>query len=284
MHLLLYMFVSIHFSMDARHVANSIFKCLLDPVERIKIKDSSELFRTQKLYPSCTYNDNTCILVMTVKGFVWKEIRNTLPDAGDRTGQLFYECVMTHEDFTHEYELHDKILKVFGQDILEHCFLTIPTDRDLFTTISDDLVIKLASQYLDMKSILMLSQTCIHFKKLCNSDALWKQVYMSNKCKPRYSDIYKNSIEQVGGWKEWSFLTEPERILQKNIECYNPLPLKPTQRKNKLPKIRKQRMISQMSHRSIMKSSQKKVMKNENCRLHYKKSVKIHSHVNDVSI
>ncbi|XP_058606653.1 F-box only protein 36a isoform X1 [Onychostoma macrolepis] len=111
------------------------------------------------------------------------------------------EIKQFHHDFLNDARLQEQLAAVFGTRILDYTLALCRGHVDYLERLPDKLLLKILS-YISLQDIGHLSQTSSRFRKLCNSEEIWRQAVMSH-CDMITEDI--EMLANVMGWKNIFF-------------------------------------------------------------------------------
>ncbi|XP_051725547.1 F-box only protein 36a [Ctenopharyngodon idella] len=155
--------------------------------------------------------------IITQKEVIWRwwkisvrtEFRGTPPG----------EIKMLHHDFLNDSKLQEQLAVVFGTRILEYTLALCQGHFDYLERLPDRLLLKILS-YMSIQDISRLSQTSKRFKKICNSEEIWKQTVLG------HCDMITEDMEMLAkamGWKniffKFYYKTEHEEEDKANTAC-----------------------------------------------------------------
>lgn len=190
-----------------------------------EIKSAKKLYEKSGQAPSPS--KDYCYLVVTTKGMVYSRLIITLRNRAQGWCPRPQEVVMSHEDFGFDKSFQSELEAVFGSKSMKHIKRIVSGCHDVFICLPEDLTVRVIL-YLDLQSIARLSQTSQHFRELCNSDELWKQLYVLHQGQPS-TDI--QVIAKEIGWKKLFFTNklqiqkEVSRLRRKNDPNSSPNPV-----------------------------------------------------------
>ena len=134
----------------------------------------------------------------------WR-ISNALSHANAAPDEESY----TFEEFVHETKFHEKIIKVFGQDTLDHVERIVLGEWDFLPRLPPACLQKI-SLMLDLKDLVALSLTCRKLMELCSTDKLWETLYHRHSQQAPTADDIK--VVKKIGWKKVFFINNKELI------------------------------------------------------------------------
>ncbi len=178
-------------------------------MEKKEILSATKVYemQSQKPPPSKDY----CHLLVTKKGIVVDVWKITLRNRAHGWYPKPEQTVMSHEDFQNDTALQQHLSFIFGPACVKHIINIITNDLDMFSCLPVSLAFHIVSR-LDLQSITCLGQTNQHFRGLCNSDLLWKELHINHLGQPN-CDI--EDVAESKGWKRVFYMTKLE--LQKEI-------------------------------------------------------------------
>lgn len=109
------------------------------------------------------------------------------------------EKKITHDEFEHDHTMSATIRYVFGEDVLLR--LQGLVFNDWLIRLPSNLLIKVLT-YLDLEDIIRTSLVCRTLHALCNSNVLWKEIYL-NHCHYCSMDMWR--LGEESGWKRLFF-------------------------------------------------------------------------------
>ncbi|XP_067275580.1 F-box only protein 36a [Pseudorasbora parva] len=150
---------------------------------------------------------------MTQKEVIWRwwkisvrtEFRGTPPG----------EIKMFHHDFLNDSKFQEQLAVVFGHTILEYTLGLCQGHFDYLERLPDQLLFKILS-YMSIQDVGRLSQTSNRFKKICNSEEIWKQTVLC------HCDMITEDMEMLAnamGWKNIFFKFYYKNQHQGNKAC-----------------------------------------------------------------
>ncbi|XP_073707169.1 F-box only protein 36-like [Garra rufa] len=133
--------------------------------------------------------------VVTQKEVIWRWWKISLRTEcrGAPPGEMKH----LHQDFLNDSVLQEQVAVVFGSRILEYALALCRGHFDYLERLPDKLLLKILS-YISLQDIGCMSQTSSRFRKLCNSDEIWKQAVLGH-CDINPEEI--ESLAKVMGWK-----------------------------------------------------------------------------------
>ena len=134
----------------------------------------------------------------------WR-ISNALSHANAAPDEESY----TFEEFIHETKFHEKIIKVFGQDTLDHVECIVLGEWDFLPRLPPACLQKV-SLMLDLKDLIALSLTCKKLMELCSTDKLWEILYNRHSQQAPTTDDLK--VVKKIGWKKVFFINNKEFV------------------------------------------------------------------------
>ena len=187
-------------------------------METKEILSATKVYETQSQQPPPS--KDYCHLLVTKKGIVVNTWKITLRNRTQGWYPTPEQTVMSYEDFQCDTSLQEQLSLTFSSACIKHVLNIITNKLDAFSCLPIPLASRIIA-YLDLQTITCLSQTNQHFHEVCNSDLLWKKLYINHLGQPN------NGVKVVAeskGWKRVFFMTKLE--LQKEIS---------RQRRNHLP-------------------------------------------------
>ena len=115
----------------------------------------------------------------------------------------------TFEEFVHETKFHEKIIKVFGQDTLDHVERIVLGEWDFLPRLPPACLQKI-SLMLDLKDLIALSLTCKKLLELCSTDKLWEKLYLRHSQQAPTADDVK--VVKKIGWKKVFFINNKDYV------------------------------------------------------------------------
>ena len=132
----------------------------------------------------------------------WR-ISNALSNANAAPDEESY----TFEEFIHEAKFHEKIVKVFGQDTLDHVERIVLGEWDFLPRLPAACLQRI-SLMLGLKDLISLSLTCKKLMKLCSADQLWEILYKRHSKQATTVDDVK--VVKKIGWKRIFFINNKD--------------------------------------------------------------------------
>ncbi|XP_022095091.1 F-box only protein 36-like [Acanthaster planci] len=111
------------------------------------------------------------------------------------------EIKESHEDFTYDDRMQFDVGRVFGEATLEYAKEVCKGNIDFLVRMPRPLLIYMVS-YLELEDIAALSQTCKLMYDICNTEALWEQIYETH-CDTVTDEM--RSLAHEMGWKRMFF-------------------------------------------------------------------------------
>lgn len=145
-------------------------------------------------------------LIVTESNVIWRTWKVSLRK--DQMGIPPQQNKQSHEDFYYDSVVVNDIKRVLGEDVLIYVRGII--HNDWLYRMKDDTLIKIFS-YLNLNDINNVSQVCRHFRTVCQSNTLWRRIYLNHCCN------MNEDIEQLGnkiGWKK-TFFTNKLQLQKK---------------------------------------------------------------------
>ncbi|KAK6169469.1 hypothetical protein SNE40_020518 [Patella caerulea] len=126
---------------------------------------------------------------------LWKVVPPTRSDSKNPPS----EVKDNHEDFLLDERLHSEIQRVAGSNTLDYLTNLCQGKIDYLPRLPDRVLLKLIFM-LDLEDIARLSQVSKQFRKLCNSDELWKKIYKANSESSITPEVV--ALADTIGWKK----------------------------------------------------------------------------------
>jgi F-box protein 36 len=173
------------------------------------IRSDGVLFETTDVAPSpCKDFWQVLVTVNEVILRWWKiSLRN---DAKIAPGQL----KESYQDFLDDYRAHSDIQMNFGKNTLEYVTRLAQGHIDYLPRLSDKLLINII-QFLGLDDISRLAVVSKQFNKLCQSDELWRSLYLGvSLAKCRTADAALETLAQEVGWRKLYFTNKLQLQVQ----------------------------------------------------------------------
>ncbi len=144
-----------------------------------------------------------CRFHITRRGVVWMEwplsIRKPNPIEAPST------LVVGFDEFMRSTYIHENVIAVMGEPLLQRAFDIIKYDLDLVKKLPEKVQVHIVS-YLDIKSLSRFSRTSHYLKVLCDSNIVWERLVIVHYGQP---EDFKRRCVNYGKatWKtifEWS--------------------------------------------------------------------------------
>lgn len=152
----------------------------------------------------------------------------------DSVGKSPTQNKLTYEDFYYDTQVSSAIRHIFGEDVLQyveglvHGDWIIRMDRPILNRII---------LYLDLADVFRLSLVCRHFRSVCSSNKLWRQIYELN-CVNVTPEMW--TLGEERGWKKMFFTNklqirkEVSRLRRSEAEKEKELKMRKSISKSKL--------------------------------------------------
>ena len=174
-----------------------------------------EILRSKKLFEAAAQvpapHKDWCQIVITEKGVVWRRWKITLRGVSQGAAPAPVEAAMSYADFKYDSQLQNEIERIFGAEVTRQIQRILAGNNDELSKLPEKLMIRIAT-YLDLQSIMQLSQVNRHLREVCNSNALWEKLYHIYQGVP--SEEVTMLAKEVG-WKEVFFMNKLQ--LQKEL-------------------------------------------------------------------
>ena len=115
----------------------------------------------------------------------------------------------TFEEFVSETKFHEKIIKVFGQETLDHVERIVLGEWDFLPRLSGACLQKIGLM-LDLKDLISLGLTCKKLNDLCSADQIWEILYTRHSQQAPSADDVK--VVKKMGWKKVFFINNKELV------------------------------------------------------------------------
>ena len=152
-----------------------------------------------------------CQILVTEKGIIWRRWKITLRNFSQGTAPSPNEVVMNYEDFLNDKSFQKELEFIFSPQCVKQIHKVISGCNDALSCLPEQLITQVI-MYLDLQSIMFLSHTNQHFREICNSDDLWKKLYLLHQGQPS-ADIH--SVANDIGWKKLFFMNKLQ--IQKEV-------------------------------------------------------------------
>uniref|UniRef100_A0A8C1VZ20 F-box protein 36a n=1 Tax=Cyprinus carpio TaxID=7962 RepID=A0A8C1VZ20_CYPCA len=139
-------------------------------------------------------------LVITQKEVIWRWWKISV--RSEFRGAPPGEIKLLHNDFLNDARLQEQLAAVFGARILDYTLALCGGHVDYLERLPDKLLLEILS-YMSLQDIGHLSQTSSRFRKLCNSEEIWRQAV-----KGHCDDMITEDMEMLAnvmGWKNIFF-------------------------------------------------------------------------------
>ncbi len=152
-------------------------------------------------------------IVITEGGVVWRRWKITLRGVvhGAAPSPSPSEVAMTHEDFMYDTTLQNEVERIFGADVTRQMLRILSGSTDELSKLPEDIMVNIVT-YLDLQSIAHLSQVNRHLREVCNSNPLWKQLFLVHQGS---SNEEVQALATEVGWKEVFYMNKLQ--LQKEL-------------------------------------------------------------------
>ena len=182
--------------------------------------------RAQKLFEATAQvpspSKDFCQILVTERGVVWRKWKITLRNS-QGPPPTPTENIMSYEDFKYDKSLQSEIEYIFGVHVLKQIKRILQGCNDHLSSLPESLMITVAL-YLDLQSIIHLSQVNQYFQEICNSNLLWEKLYIIHQGQP---SLEIKSLAQELTWKRVFFMNKLQ--LQKEISRRRRLQTSPVQ-------------------------------------------------------
>uniref|UniRef100_A0A8C1JGX3 F-box protein 36a n=1 Tax=Cyprinus carpio TaxID=7962 RepID=A0A8C1JGX3_CYPCA len=137
--------------------------------------------------------------VITQKEVIWRWWKISV--RSEFRGAPPGEIKLLHNDFLNDARLQEQLAAVFGARILDYTLALCGGHVDYLERLPDKLLLEILS-YISLQDIGHLSQTSSRFRKLCNSEEIWRQA-VKGHCDMITDDM--EMLANVMGWKNIFF-------------------------------------------------------------------------------
>ncbi|NP_001070215.1 F-box only protein 36a [Danio rerio] len=138
-------------------------------------------------------------LVITRKEVIWRCWKTSI--RAESRGAPPGETKQFHDDFLNDSRMQEQLAVVIGSGILEYTLALCRGHFDYLERLPDKLLLTILS-YISLQDIGHLSQTSNRFRKLCNSEEIWKKTVLGH-CDGITEDM--EMLAKVMGWKKIFF-------------------------------------------------------------------------------
>ncbi|XP_066918602.1 F-box only protein 36-like [Clytia hemisphaerica] len=145
-------------------------------------------------------------LIVTEGNVIWRTWRVSLRK--EQMGIPPSQNKQSYEDFFYDTVVPNDIKRILGEQVL--IYVQCIVHKDWLYRMKDNILIKIFSG-LELSDVMSLSQVCRHFRIVCQSNELWRNIYI-NHCSNMNEDI-----KQLGnkiGWKK-TFFTDKLQLQKK---------------------------------------------------------------------
>ncbi|CAH8513580.1 unnamed protein product [Schistosoma curassoni] len=115
------------------------------------------------------------------------------------------ESVATYEEFEQDDRMHNEILRVMGHKTLDYCLNICAGKLDYLVRIPNKILVKIIF-YLNLEDVINLGTTSRHFNEICNSDSLWREIYVNTTLGQPSRPV--EELAKLFGWKKLLFTSK----------------------------------------------------------------------------
>ena len=143
-----------------------------------------------------------CQLVVTERGIVWRRWKISVRNLSKGSAPTPTETFMDIIEFNSEKSLQDEIERVLGRETLQRVFRLIGGQDDFLSRLPEKLLLMVVS-HLDLSSIDQLSKVNKYLHSVCNSDQVWRTIYIVHNGSPTEEIV---AVAADLGWKRVFFM------------------------------------------------------------------------------